>query len=511
MWRPAPWGGRFMRSIKPVTCALIGSALTLLCEQASPAQTVPGADQDEIVVTAQRRPERPEDVPISLTVMSGDQLELMQATETAALEKVVPGLVMTRTSVFTQPFLRGVGKRSNLGVENSVATYVDGVYLASSIGTLLDLRGIDRIEVLNGPQGTLFGRNATGGVIQIVTRDPSPETSGEVMLNAGSYEYLRGDMYLTGGNDRIAANLAMSLSTNGGYGKNVFTGKSDEGEIKHSFVARSKWVWRPDGALKLTLAADYQDIDQDFPLQPVPGFPPPIGQPRVRSYYDGDHDTPNRFRFRYGGISLKADGEIGDLTFMSLTAWRGMRARWSLDLDAGPQPLSLVRPHAEQKQFSQEFQLQSSKASPVIWVAGLYYIHIREQYDPTVTLTSGPYAAFLGGRTRQTLFSSGNVSSYAAYGQGTLPVGSSTRLTLGLRYTLEDRSIRANAERLFNTQPSVRPIPNVPLLTQPPLRQRASFDELTWRASLDRHFSSELMGYLSASRGFQSGGWNLQT
>ena len=97
----------------------------------------------------------------------------------AGLGKAVPSLVMTRTSVFTQPFIRGVGKRSNLGVENGVATYVDGVYLASPISALLDLRGIERVEVLNGPQGTLFGRNATGGVIQVITR-PRIEQVGRI-------------------------------------------------------------------------------------------------------------------------------------------------------------------------------------------------------------------------------------------------------------------------------------------------------------------------------------------
>ena len=265
------------------------------------------------MVTAQRRPERPEDVPISLTALSGEELERMQATDMAGLGKVVPSLVMTRTSVFTQPFLRGVGKRSNLGVENSVATYVDGVYLASSISALLDLRGIDRVEVLNGPQGTLFGRNATGGVIQVITRDPTSETSGEAELHAGTYGHVRGDAYLTGGNDRIAGNLAVSLSRNGGYGTNLYTGRTDQGEVDHSFVARSKWIWRPAPSLKLTLAGDYQDLDQDCPLLPVAGFPP-IGQPRVQGFHDGDHDTPNRFRFRYGGVSLRADAEIGSLT-----------------------------------------------------------------------------------------------------------------------------------------------------------------------------------------------------
>src|SRR3954463_5648988 len=201
----------------------------MACPQLCAAQNLPGRDdQETIVVTAQRRPEQPEDVPISLTALSGDQLERMQATDMAGLGKVVPSLVMTRTGAFTQPYLRGVGKRSTLGVENSVATYVDGVYLASSIGALLDLRGVERIEVLNGPQGTLFGRNTTGGVIQVITREPIAATSGEWGLSAGSYGYVRGDLYATGGSDRIAGNLALSLSRNGGYGRNLYTGMKDQ-------------------------------------------------------------------------------------------------------------------------------------------------------------------------------------------------------------------------------------------------------------------------------------------
>ncbi len=123
------------------------------------------------------------------------------------------------------------------------------------------------------------------------------------------------------------------------------------------------------------------------------------------------------------------------MRLMSLSALRRMNARWSLDLDTGPQPLSSAVPIAEQDQFSQEFQLQSSDASPVQWLAGLYYIHLDERYDPTTSHYGGGYSALLGGRIRQTLFSSGDVSSYAGYGQGTLPIGEATRLTLGLRYT----------------------------------------------------------------------------
>ena len=119
---------------------------------------------------------------------------------------------------------------------------------------------------------------------------------------------------------------------------------------------------------------------------------------------------------------------------------------------------------------------------------------------------TGAASALLGGRLRQTLFASGIASSYAAYGQGTVPIAAATELTLGLRYTIEHRSVEANGERLFGTAPFVRPIPGVPLLSEQPLRNSDTFRELTWRASLDRHFSDELMGYLVASRGFQSGG-----
>ena len=483
----------------------------MLCASAVAAQAPPDdRSGEEIVVTAQRRPERPQDVPISLTAMSGQELERMQATDMAGLGKVVPSLVMTRTGAFTQPYLRGIGKRSTLGMENSVATYVDGVYFASPISALLDLRGVERIEVLNGPQGTLFGRNATGGVIQIVTREPSPETSGEVTLHGGTYGYLRGDVYLTGGSDRAAANLAMSFSRNGGYGTNFYTGRNDQGEVRHSLVARSRLTLRPATSLTVNLSADYQDVDQDFAYRPVAGYIP-VGRPGSHDFRDGDQDAPNRFHFRYGGISLKAEAEIGTMTLMSVSALRRMRARYSNDLDLGPRPLLSAAPKARQDQFSQEFQLRSGDASRLPWVAGLYAIHIAEQYDPNPFFYGGSYSAQLGGRISQTLYSKGRASSYAAYGQATLPFGRATALTLGLRYTIEQRSVEAKGERRFDNPPLVRPIPGVPLPTEEPLRGSVRSGELTWRASLERHFSDEVMGYASASRGFQSGGWNLQT
>jgi iron complex outermembrane receptor protein len=449
-------------------------------------------------------------VPISLTALSGEELERMQAIDSASLGKVAPSLVMMRTGPFTQPILRGVGKRSTLGVENGVATYVDGVYLASSISALLDLRGIERVEVLNGPQGTLFGRNTTGGVIQVVTRDPSAASAGEIELTVGSYGYARGDAYLTGGTDQLAGNLAVSFSRNDGYGTNALTGKFTQGKVDHSFVARSKWVWRPTGRIKVTLAGDYQDIAEDFTQLLVARYSP-IRQPRAADSRDSDQDEPNLHRFRYGGVSVRTDVEFGTVTLMSLSAVRRMNARYSADLDLGPQPLWSAAPIVDQGQFSQEFQLQSSGSSRLRWVAGAYYIHLDEQYAPTNFLYGGSSSSRLGGRVEQDLYDAGKVSSYAAYGQATLAIGDKTHVTGGVRYTIEDRSVRAQGQQLYDNPPFVRPIPGLPLLTQAPYRNSQTFREPTWRASLDRDLSNTVMAYVSASRGFQSGGWNLQT
>lgn len=491
-----------------LTCRTFTGAIVLCSAQPAFAQF--SASAGEIVVTAQRRPELPQDVPISVLVRSGEELEQFQVTDSAALARTVPSLTMTRSGAFTQPFLRGVGKRSTLGVENSVATYVDGVYLASSISALLDLRGIERVEVLNGPQGTLFGRNTSAGVIQIITRDPTAEAHSEVALHAGTYGYARGDAYLTGGSDRLAGNVALSLSRSGGYGTNLFTGATDQGEVDHQLVARSKWLLQAGGSWQVTFAADYQDIEQDFSQRPAAGFPP-VGEPRITDFRDGDQDASNRYHFRYGGALVRADAAIGGLPFVSLTAIRRMRARYNNDLDLGPLPLLSGHPSANQKQFSQEFQLHSSERSRLRWIAGLFYIRLEERYEPTLFLYGGSFSTRLGGRVRQSLTDTGRVSSYAAYGQATWRIGDRTRLTTGLRQTIEDRSVEAQGQQEFAGAPFVRPIPGLPLPTQPPFRNSKTFRALTWRASLDTDFSNRWMGYLSASRGFQSGGWNLQT
>jgi len=153
--------------------------------------------------------------------------------------------------------------------------------------------------------------------------------------------------------------------------------------------------------------------------------------------------------FKYGGLSLNAEAELGSISLISLTALRRMHARYHADLDLGPEPLLTGDPIAEQDQFSQELQLRSGEGLPIRWVAGLYYIGLSERYDPTTFTYGGGYSAFVAGRSFQSIEDEGKVASYAAYGQASLPLGKSTRLTAGLRYTFKYASGRLRADAAF--------------------------------------------------------------
>ena len=165
---------------------------------------------EEMVVTAQRREQSLQSVPIAVTAMTAAQLEDLGFNDIASLEASIPGLTFTRSGGTLSPYLRGVGTNNNVfNAEPSVATYVDGVYVASNISNMFSFNNIERIEVLKGPQGTLFGRNATGGVIQVVTKDPSQTPEAAFKIGYGNYRTTTASAYAAGG---ISSNLAADIS-----------------------------------------------------------------------------------------------------------------------------------------------------------------------------------------------------------------------------------------------------------------------------------------------------------
>src|SRR5882757_3371326 len=228
--------------------------------QASSANSMPQTDESaglaEVVVTAQRRSEDVQKVPISVAAVSGDLLTAQNIMSMANLAAVVPGLIVTPNVADAQIFVRGIGTTGE-GIEGDVGLYIDGVYIPSQSASLINLSNIDHIEVLKGPQGTLFGRNAVGGAIQVVTKDPSHTTSADMSLGYSNYSTGTANFYGTAG---LTDDLAVDLAVYGnrqwdGWGTDLVTHEalftSDVLQI------RNKWLFTPTSGTKITLALDY--------------------------------------------------------------------------------------------------------------------------------------------------------------------------------------------------------------------------------------------------------------
>ena len=220
----------------------------------------------EIIVTAQKRSENMQDVPIAITAVTAEAIQSANVVTANDLPTLVSGLSIGDTALYFQPHLRGIGTAAfGAGIENPVALYVDGVYYPSQLEAPTDLVDVSQISVLKGPQGTLFGRNATGGVIQMTTKDPQQSFGGEAQTSLDNYFTSRNYLYFTGGiTSDLAANLSLRYTTQGnGWGRNDFTGDQVERDNK-DLAARSKWVYTPSEDTTIRLSMDYSNVSNSL-------------------------------------------------------------------------------------------------------------------------------------------------------------------------------------------------------------------------------------------------------
>jgi outer membrane receptor protein involved in Fe transport len=465
---------------------------------------------EEVVVTAQRRKERLRDVPLTVTAISASALAQAGVTTVTDLGAVVPGVQVGNAVGFATPHIRGVGSTAiGPGIETDVAIYVDGVYYASTSGSLFDFVGVSNIEVLKGPQGTLFGRNATGGLINVITKDPTQQTHVDADLTYGNYQTGKADLYLSGGiTPDLVANLAIQGGTMGeGYGKNFTTGKSIGRDIFNG-EARSKWIYTPSDETKLTLSLDYINQRNTFAEQRIPigdvhlpslKTPEPYGS----AWDEQDNEMP-LFASKGGGAALKFDQDLGFAHLMDIVAYRQSTTTIDFDLDYTPLAEEGAFLHTDENSFSNELQLSSTSSGPIRWTTGLFYFKSDSRYDPThVTfdplLAGTPFNAL-------SVDSDQRVYSLAAYAQATAKITENTNVTGGIRYSYEHHDFLGTT---YFYGPDNMPSTIVPTSVAP--EERASFDKPTYRLALDHHFSKDLMAYASYTTGFKSGGFNSQT
>lgn len=481
---------------------LVMNAVSTVASAAEPTPSAPGVasggatELAEVIVTAQRRRENLQDVPISVDAFSAAALDAAVITTTADLDVITPGLETGTEAGYSQPHLRGVGTiATNPGIENPVALYVDGVYYGALAGAVLSLNNVAQIEVDKGPQGTLFGRNATGGLIQITTKDPTQTFDGQAGVTYGNYDTSGADLYVSGGvSPTIAADFAGYLRNQGtGYGVNYFTDQQVNKTM--DLALRSKWVFAPADATEVKVSFDYEKTHFSPTFVPAPGTtplggPPYTGNPQgIDGYYQ-----PYGF-LQQGGVSVQIKQALAFGTFTSITAYR---RGWLQTVFDGALVtdynyalnINIIEPDS---QFSQEFQLSSPVDSALKWVTGAYVYTADAKYNPISI-----YGGLLAPLTLDNTYSDQKDYSAALYAQATREVVSDTNLTLGLRYTYEYRNFEGS---------NILVAPGGPPFVTPDAAH-VSFQKPTWRIALDHKFAPQYMGYISYNRGFKSGGFN---
>jgi len=497
--------------------ALVSGELAWADTAAPPSSSDTADSLTEIIVTAEKRAENLQTVPIAITAISGDALQTSGVRTTAELGLVTPGLTVITAAGFVLPHIRGVGTTAyGPGLENSVATYLDGVYFTSGLASLISLNNVSQIEVLKGPQGTLFGRNATGGLIQITTKDPQFTFAGQADIGYGNYQTSVGDLYLTGPvSSTLAADLAVRASTQQqGYGRNIFNGESVY-KTDRDIALRSKWKWAPSDSTTAVLSVDYEETAGSsnstftaFPgatnLFELLGVVPPLP---ALGHYDINADFQPYDTFKGGGASVRLLQDVGFAQLQSITAYRHSQYSIGFDADGTSEPIETIPlVHQLDTQYSEELNLSSNAGGRVQWVTGLFYLHAKAQYDPSEVLLGGPLQIPLPGglppidqidiQGKQT------TDAYAAYVQATIGLTSSDHLTLGGRYSQERRGLTGSEPAFL-----VGGIPIGSLIPQ--VDASVTSKRPTYRLSLDHQFNDDIMAYASFNTGFKSGGFNV--
>jgi iron complex outermembrane receptor protein len=405
----------------------------------------------EILVTAQRRSERLQDVAVAVTAIGpvmADKLGLRGIVDIAA---VTPGAsFMAASGGFFQPYIRGIGQLFvNPGLESPVAVYEDGAYLSRMLGIteLLDNIDIGSIQVLRGPQGTLYGRNATGGVVLVNSADPTSEFEGKVRAEYGRFDRqtLEGVV-----NVPLASDLSLRVTGRykheGGYVKNVEFGNKNGGG--RSYGARAKLRWQPEGA-DIILGLQYQDtlqaldigiLAQDAPTCYVCTLFGVTGT--TAGYYEQRKNPQPSVKNKYYGATLKMVFDLGAFELTSLSNYRRQRTNGFTDSDFTTVDFfNFTIPTAGGESYAQDLQVASRMDGRFNYIFGLSYLKDRGFYDITFTglAYAGPVATF-GEYPR--FINVARTQSYSAFVEGYFNVNDQIKLTAGGRYTYEDRKFQ---------------------------------------------------------------------
>lgn len=472
------------------------AATALTTAFAAPAIAQDGGDEENarrlgtVNVTAQRVEENLQDVPVAVTALSTEQLEDKQVLNIRDLTAQVPNINIatnTGTASAARIFLRGVGEDESRGaVDQAVGIYVDGVYIGRSVGSLFDVVDLESLEVLRGPQGTLYGRNTIGGAIKLTSVKPQFENSGRMSAVFGNYdrqEY------------KATANVALSDSSafrvtafkrdRDGFhdlrpnGPLAATARDGVGALD-TLAVRASFYHEFNENWNLLIAVDHTDDNSDpipdsaqpgndadndiFTIEPLPGTTCPAGGLLpLGCFSDYGQELQN------SGVMAKIEGVIGGLDFTSISAYRDLEDELSTRIGF---PYSQ---ETDQHQFSQEFTVGQTGQSALDWIAGFYLFQEDLALD---TVFIFPFSI------------DATTSSVALFGQGTYAFSDQLSITAGARATIDDKDFEGVGPFGFARTDD------------------AEFENVSYTIGADYRFNDDILGYAKFSTGFKSGGWS---
>lgn len=477
--------------------------------QAASASSPAAAESDgtqRIEVTALKTLQALRDVPASVTALTADDLARSGLVNSADLQQKVPGLSISSGGRETNLAIRGVSNNvRSVGADPSNAVHIDGIYLPRSSMVLTELFDLQRVEVLKGPEGTLYGRNATGGAINVVTRAPNAKSGGEGFVGVGSLGMRRTQLAAGGGTDEVSGRIAVAYTKDDGYTRNLSTGNAlDNNDFK---AFRGKLRVALGSKADLTLFAQSSDdkgtlgygVSTDT-SKTGPLYPYSLGDPDYRltaadqrtSARNIRLDSPVTSSRKTNVMGVTVNWDLGSVGFKSITGFTRFRSGDRNDVDWTGAKLETQDTTTDVKSASQEFQFYSQGAGPLEWTAGVFLY--RDKGTETLDwLLHGPVNCGVPGScafARQTVASDGR--SEAVFGQLTYRFAPQWSAVLGGRYSRDTKEGDATNRRSGAN-----------------FKGDFSFSSFTPKAQIQWIPSKGLMAYAGVSNGFKSGGFNF--
>ncbi|APZ98528.1 TonB-dependent receptor [Sphingopyxis sp. QXT-31] len=512
-----------------LAASALASPAIAFAQDSAPASeaTEDNGGLEEIIVTAQKRAEGLSDVPISISAVSGKQIENYGQTNLEQISSAVPNLKITQTAIANRIAIRGIASGDNKGFEQSVAMFVDGVYYGRDQLSRLPLIDMERVEVLRGPQPTLFGKNAIAGAVNITTRSPTDEFEGSV---SGLYEFNHKEFQLNGVlsgplSDGVEARVVGYYRSMDGYFYNTKLDRN-EPNVDEKYV-RGKVEFDRGGPLAVELKLEYADFEAKGQPRDVFGavgnyntvFQGPFFVDTTPDYVRADNGYQSRNKVF--GATLNADLELGDHTLTSISSLLDYKTREIVDVDfSGISFLDGTNLREDYRQFSQELRFASPGGETFDYIGGVYYQNAKLDvqdftlFNPTFLALGPPFNAL--GDTRNDRDYSQTSDLISVFAQGQLSLSDRFRITAGARFNHEKKKgsrTLAIVQGPLSTAPAavVAAVFRALNIEAHSVSGKLSEDSFNPMVNAQYDVTDDLMVYASYAKGTKAGGFDIRS